>query len=367
MTLVLSNEEVGSLLTMPDCIHALEQAYTALAFGRAVNVPRMDMMFPTADPNNFYMFKCIQGGMIDQGVVGQRNQSDFDHFYEENKLVKVANHRGAYLSNVFLYSMETLELLAIVQDGELQRMRVAGTCALAAKYLAREDVHVLGLYGAGFQAASMIQALCAVRPIQQVKVYSPTENRRIEFCNEMSKKQGIEVKPAESPEQAARGAGVVACATNVVSHGAVCLGEWLEPGTFATSIKFREIDEEAFQRCDRIFHTALTTDLLHYYNLYTPPELRVPERSARAEGEDQDFYRRCKDKMHSLEDLLKGTVSGRSEPSEIIMFMKGVGTGIEFTATAKRAYDLAKAQGKGREIPGEWFTQVTHPAWNSVS
>src|SRR5215471_17882441 len=141
MTLVLNNADVKSLLTVPECIDALEQAYKAIALGRAVEVPRTDMVFPTQDANTFYMFKCIQGGMLDQEVVGQRNQSDFDHFYQQDGAVKVANHRENYPSNVFLYSMRTLELLAIVHDGELQRMRVAASCAVAAKYMSREDSH----------------------------------------------------------------------------------------------------------------------------------------------------------------------------------------------------------------------------------
>ena len=269
MTLILSNADVSSVLTMPDCIDALEKAYKALARGRAVDVPRTDMMFPTKESHTFYMFKCIQGGMLDEEVVGQRNQSDFDHFYEEDRVVKVANHRETYPSNVFLYSMKTLELLAIVQDGELQRMRVAATCAVAAKYMARHDSRILGLYGAGFQAASMIRALRAVRPIEEVRVYSPTRTRQVDFCRTMSDQHAIDVKPVDSPDQVPRGADIVACATNVVTPGGVCKGEWLESGAHLTSIKFREFDDEAFGKCDNIFYTGLTDNLAHFYRLYT--------------------------------------------------------------------------------------------------
>ena len=53
MTLILSNADVGALLTIEDCIDALEGAYKALARGGAVEVPRTDMMFPTADAHTF--------------------------------------------------------------------------------------------------------------------------------------------------------------------------------------------------------------------------------------------------------------------------------------------------------------------------
>ena len=221
----------------------------------------------------------------------------------------------------------------------------------------------MGLYGAGFQAASMIQAMCAIRPIDQVKVYSPTPDRRKQFCKTMSDRQGIEVIPVESPAEAAQNADIVACATNVVTQGAVCKADWIQPGTFATSIKFREFDERTFERAAKIFQTGLTADLLHEYILHTPPGMRVPERSARAEGGDRELYQRCSDKLYPLENLLTGDADRRDSASEIMMFLKGVGTGIEFTAAAKRAYDLAKAQGRGRELPTEWLMQVTHAAW----
>ncbi len=363
MTLIITNDEVKSIFMMEDCLEALEDGYRELAAGRAANSPRTDMLFPTSDPTTFYKFKCIQGGIMKLGVVGQRTQSDLDHFYEEDGIMKLANHRENYPSNVFLYSMETLELLAVVQDGELQRMRVAGICAVAAKYLARKDAEVLGLYGAGFQAGSMIRAMCAVRPIKEVRVYSPTLDRRLRFCKEMSEKQGIEVKPMDKPDLVPKGADIVACATNVVTPGGVCKGEWLQSGTHLTCIKYREFDAEAYQRTSKIFHTNFTEDLQHFYSLYTPAGVKIPERSSRAEGEDRNFYRNYKHKMFSLEDLLVQKVRGREEPGEITMYMKGMGNGTEFTATAKKVYDLARANGLGKEIPGDWFKQVTHPGW----
>jgi len=346
---------------MRACIDALEEGYRELALGHAANCPRTDMFFPTKDPDAFYKFKCIQGGIPSMGVVGQRTQSDIDHFYEQNGDLKLADHRGRYLSNVFLYSMETLELLAIVQDGELQRKRVAGTCAIGAKYLADERASLLGLYGAGFQAGSMIEAMCAVRDIQQVRVFSPTKERRVRFCKDMSEKFDLEVVPLDQPEEVVRGADIVACATNSVTPGSVCKGDWLSESGYLTCIKYREFDAAVYEKSDRIFFTNMTDDLSHFYHLYVPKGLRVPERSGRADGQDREFYRAFAAKMYSLEDLLVGKTTGRQRANETIMYMKGMGNGTEFTATAKAVYDLACQHSVGQEIPGEWLSQVTHP------
>jgi len=361
MTLILSNDEVASIFSMRSCIDALEEGYRQLALGNAANCPRTDMFFPTKDPNAFYKFKCIQGGIPSMGVVGQRTQSDVDHFYDQDGDLKLANHRGRYLSNVFLYSIETLELIAIVQDGELQRKRVAGTCAIGAKYLADENARVLGLYGAGFQAGSMVEAMCAVRDIEQVRVFSPTKERRLRFCREMSEKFAIEVLPVDRPEDVPSGADIVACATNAVTPGSVCKGDWLTNDAYLTCIKYREFDAAAYEKSDRIFFTNMTDDLSHFYHLYVPEGLQVPERSGRAGGEDRDFYGAFSAKMHSLADLLVGRTAGRGVTNETIMYMKGMGNGTEFTATAKAVYDLASGKSLGREIPSEWLSQVTHP------
>ncbi len=90
MTLIIGNEDVQALFTMDACIDALEDGYKELALGRAANSPRTDMLFPTRDPSTFYKFKCIQGGIMKLGVVGQRTQSDLDHFYEEGGIMKLA-------------------------------------------------------------------------------------------------------------------------------------------------------------------------------------------------------------------------------------------------------------------------------------
>jgi alanine dehydrogenase len=83
---------------------------------------------------------------------------------------------------IYLYSSETLELLAIMADGYLQKMRVAGTTGVGAKYLAREDSRVVGLLGSGGQAETSAWALAAVRPIERIQVFSPSREHRKTFA-----------------------------------------------------------------------------------------------------------------------------------------------------------------------------------------
>ena len=73
-------------------------------------------------------------------------------------------------------------------DGVVQRMRVASSSALAARYLAREDASTMALFGSGWQAGSHLPAMCAVRPIKRVNVFSPTKANLEAFVKDLQPK-----------------------------------------------------------------------------------------------------------------------------------------------------------------------------------
>jgi len=69
MTLILSNDDVEQLLTMPDCIAALEEAYLDLAEGRGVSRTRSDCITPTShSPEAVYGLKSMDGVVPRLGV-----------------------------------------------------------------------------------------------------------------------------------------------------------------------------------------------------------------------------------------------------------------------------------------------------------
>lgn len=76
MTLILSNEDVGNLLTMPECIDALERAYVELAEGRGVTRTRSDCLTPTTRPDALYGLKSMDGVIPKLGVGAVRINSD---------------------------------------------------------------------------------------------------------------------------------------------------------------------------------------------------------------------------------------------------------------------------------------------------
>ena len=152
MTLVLNNDEVASLFNMDSALELLEDGYRELGHGRAVIRPRAHSYLGTSVPDTSYMFKSFEGGVERLGVMALRISSEH-HLPVGSVSRKSPRRRPEGGSSAWsLSSTETTELLAIMPDGYLQSQRVGATWAIAAKYLAREDVDTIGIYGSGQQA-----------------------------------------------------------------------------------------------------------------------------------------------------------------------------------------------------------------------
>src|SRR5262245_10986835 len=171
--LVLSNEDVARLLTMEDCIAALEPMYRDYVDERALISPRVDSILPNSHEGGYYAFKQMSGGWPAQGVQALRVNSDIvTHPLVAGKprRVKQPLAGGRWVGLVLLFSTETGQLLAMFPDGVMQRLRVGAASGLALKHLAREDASTLALIGAGWQAGSQLMAARAVRNFREVRV-----------------------------------------------------------------------------------------------------------------------------------------------------------------------------------------------------
>lgn len=357
MTLILSNQDVDELLTMPECIDALEDAYRELAHGRGVNRRRSDSLVPTSRADALYSLKTMDGIVPKFGVGAVRIDSDIvtwpkrDGNMRREKVPAAPNNR--YVGLVLLFSSETGEPLAIFPDGYIQRLRVGATNGLGAKYLARADAGEVGLLGSGWQASGQVMAITAVRRIKRIRCYSTNAERRTAFAREMSAKIGVEIVPVESPEKAVKGADIVLCATNTIDN--IFFARWLEPGQHLSSIKRPEIEPAAIKRADRVAIHARDAAPMHV----TPPGLVVPEKQ---EGKGWSLLNEIDfDALPTLPELIAGQARGRDKAEHITCFLNNIGMGYQFAAAGAAVYKKAKAQGRGRELPTEWFTQDVHP------
>src|SRR5260221_5962230 len=207
MTLILSNQDVETLLTMRDCIEVLEEVYVELSEGRGVNRRRSDCLVPsTRDDGALCSLKSMDGVIPKLGIGAVRIDSDIVTWPRRGnnmRRVKVpAAPNGRYVGLVLLFSSETGEPLAILPDGVMQRIRVGATNGLGVKYLARKDATSVGILGSSSHARAQLMAVCIVRAVETIRCFSPDSIHCETFAQEMSATLGVEVIPVGQPEDA---------------------------------------------------------------------------------------------------------------------------------------------------------------------
>jgi alanine dehydrogenase len=363
--LILNNDEIESLISMNLALGLLEKAYRAQAEGRAVYRPRTDMYVPSPVEGGVYAFKSMEGGLADPPVVALRLNSDVIHW--ENRAGTIVKDKlpkapgGKWVGLVLLFSAETGEPLAIFPDGVMQRIRVAATSALAASRMAVADASVMGILGSGWQAGAHVPAMCAIRKIRRVQIFSPTRQHRERFAEEMAALTGVECAALDTPEKAVSGAEILVAATNAASP--VVRADWLRPGVHVTCVKDSELGDETIRRADRV--------VIHARRF--APENYIAGRDEKIEAHDPIEFLSDKTKARGpverpfwtaapeMKDLIAGKVPGRESPDEITCFINNIGMGLQFAALGAGAYQQARAKGIGREIPTEWFLQSVHP------
>jgi ornithine cyclodeaminase/alanine dehydrogenase-like protein (mu-crystallin family) len=357
MTLILSNADVEQVLTMPDCLAVLEDAYREMAHGRGVSRTRSDTVTPTVREDALYSLKSMDGVVPSLGVGAVRINSDiitWPKFGNSMRRVKVpAAPNQRYTGLVLLFSSETGEPLAFMPDGVMQRIRVGAANGLGVKYMARKNASAIAILGSGWQAGTQLTAACAVRDITTIRCFSPNRQNREAFCIEMTGILGIEVEPVDSPEAAIEGADIVMCATNTVDN--IFFERYITPGIHISSIKRPEVSAEAIRRADRLaVHTHDAKPMLT-----TTDGLDVPEHSEDkgwGNASDLDFK-----KLATLPQLIAGQYQGRTNDDEVTCFLNNIGLGYQFAAAGAIVYRKAREAGLGHELPTDWFTEDVHP------
>jgi alanine dehydrogenase len=274
---------------------------------------------------------------------------------------KYCMERGRYCGLIFLLSTRNAEPLALMNDGYLQHMRVGACAGIGTKYLARKNAKVLAMLGSGGMARTYAEAIKEVRPIETMRVFSPTKKNREAFAAEMTTRLDIEVVPVDSPEKALRGADVVSLTTD--SLVPVIKTEWLEPGMHINNVRNNEAGADVLARADiraRLGTSTLFADRsapevvtgsdgMFGFIAGTAEEKKKIPSSPSFEIDNPD--------IGTVPDIMAGRWAGRTSDQQIT-FLNNQGTqGLQFAAVGGTAYNLAKAKGLGHSLPLEWFTQ----------
>lgn len=352
MVMIINEEEAKELISMGECIDLMEDVFRELGRGNGVNPPRLRYSCPTPDPKANYFANIHAGALPKYGVAALRLNSRLtEEKDDETRRVEFKHPTGRYWGQFLIYSLETAELLGIIVDGTISPLRVGATSGAAVRLLARPDSHVAGLFGTGHQAELHALALAAALPLRRLKVYSPSRVHREEFCARFGDELGIPVVAATEPGEVVKGSDVICCATN--SSGPVFDGEDLEPGQTVVSIVNSDV---VFERHEVDRQTIVRSDLIVINGRESVRANRQKELLDPIEAGETSW-----DKVVELGELVNGTAPGRRDPADIIYYKNNSGMAIQFAAVGKMVLDKARANGVGRELPGEWFSVDLEP------
>jgi alanine dehydrogenase len=373
--LIIDNELVSELLSMEDCIRVQEEAFKKLPIGAAIHRPRIDTYFPCARQDGYFRWGTMEGA--NGGYFAIRMKSDIITWPEDTNgnwtEEKYCREPGTYCGLVFLLSTRNGEPLAFINDGVLQHMRVGGGAGIGAKYLAREDSHIVGMLGSGGMARTFLEAFKCVRDVRLCKVYSPTPAHREAFAEEMSRRLNIEVRAVDDPREAVRRADILSSCTD--SMRPVYDTDWIEKGMHVTNLGRREMPDAVMARFDVVVRQGTAglqmkqTERFQAERGLSPAAFiggtveemkRIPERNPQPGfgGDSPEFADRGGggDKP-DFADLASGKCKGRTGRDQITFYRNVGNQGLQFSAVGGWVYEQAVKQRKGREIPTEWFLQ----------
>src|SRR5690348_14692860 len=211
----------------------------------------------------------------------------------------------------------------MINDGILQHIRVGGGAGLGVKYLSRKDSKIVGMIGSGGMARTYLDAICQVRAIKTVKVYSPNRDNVMKYVREMSALHRIEVEPAASARDAVRGVDIVSICTS--TNEPVFESAWLEPGMHVTNLTSADIQSNLPQVVDVAVRAgeatprlAKTTEQVFYGRAGFLGYVAGDERE-RASVPHVDLPPAVID-MPTLVDVVAGRHSGRSSEAQTSFF-----------------------------------------------
>ncbi|HSB55322.1 MAG TPA: hypothetical protein VLD58_13250 [Gemmatimonadales bacterium] len=287
----LDEPAVKRLLSYRELIPAISRALADLSAGHVVQPVRS--IIPVAQHQGFFGVMPAYAGALGAKLVT---------FYPGNQ--GIPTHHAMIL----LFRPETGEPIAVMDGRLITEMRTAAASAAASQVLARPDAGVLALLGSGVQAESHLEALRQVRPIREVRVWSPRNAKA--FAERHA------VRLAATVEEAVRGADLVVVATS--SRQPVLRGSWITPGAHvnavgATRPDWRELHDD----------------------LVTTARLFVDSREA-AVRESGDVIAAGKPPVE-IGEVINGTQPGRQNAVEVTLF-KSVGVGVEDVVSADLVY-----------------------------
>ncbi len=316
--LLLTRDDVRQALTMPEAIAACRTGFIELSRGN-VTVPVRGAM--TTDKGITLSMPANYGAMTTVKLVT---------VYGGNPALGLPTIHSLLVA----FDGDNGIPLAVMDAGLLTAIRTGAGSGVATDLLARPDASVLGVIGAGVQARTQIEAVCAVRDIKAIRIYSP--NSAPALADEINDTYGATVTATPDRAAALKDADVVVAATT--SSTPVVFWSDLAPGTHVNGVgsfvhTMQEVDTALVQ------NAKVVVD--HRESIWEEAGDLIIPREAGDFAED-DIYA-------EVGEIAAGDKPGRESADEITFF-KSVGNAIQDVMAVKTVIANAQARGIGTQF-----------------
>ncbi len=322
-TLVRTRRVVAALLTMDDCIAAVEEAFGHHAGGRTLGPGVLGV--PATD-GGFHIKAA--GLRLERTWFAVKCNGNFFH---NATRFGMPNIQGLIL----LCDGDNGYPLAVIDSIEITILRTGAATAVAARRLARADARTATVCGCGNQGRAQLRALARVLALETVHAFDLDAARAQRYAAEMSAELGLRVEPVRDLSAAVRASDV--CVTCTPSKSALLLREDVRPGTFIAGVG---ADAETKQELDpRLFSgSTVVVDSLDQCAAFGDLHHALESGLIAREGVHAD-----------LADIVAGRRPGRTSSREITLF-DSTGVALEDVAAAMMVYRRALERGAGLRL-----------------
>jgi len=327
MVRILTKENVAELLTMPDALNYVEEAYKQLTLGKAIVPQRIAITDPA--PGLTLIMPGIIGG--EMNALATKIVSVYKQNPEKYKMPTV-------LAKVMVQDINTGDIIGIMDGNLITAIRTGAATGVSVKYLARKDSKTLGIYSAGVQARKQVSGVYwgLNEKLEKCKVYDLKKDIAEEFKKEIENELGIDVEISQSGNDLLSDTDIIVAATTSITP--LFSGDKVAEGTHISSIgahapDVRELDSIIIKRaslCVAGLKEACLTEAGDYI---------IPINEGIITEND----------IISIGDIITGKIPGRTSDSEITVF-KSVGISAQDVAVGKLVYDRALEKGIGQDI-----------------
>ena len=322
-TLLLTRNNVSDLLSIEECMPAVENAFKLYAEGKTL-APKI-LGLHTQD-----------GGFHIKAGIMQFEKNYFvakinSNFPDNNKRFGLPLIQGI----IAVYDEENGQLLALMDSIEITIIRTGAATGVAAKYLAKEDAKTITICGCGNQGRVSLKAIMKVRKPEKVFAFDIDKKRAGEFAKELTDELKISVIADDDLNKAVKQSDI--CVTCTTSTKPFLGSEDVMPGIFIAAVG---ADSEHKQElCAELISSGkLVVDLKEQCatigELHHALEAQLMELDA--------VYA-------ELGEIIAGKKNGRTSDKEIIIF-DSTGMALQDVAAASIVYEKAQAGKIGTKL-----------------